>query len=193
MPLACWRDEYRTGNHLVDHQHQQLFEIVNSLHEAMLQGHGREILGKTLKSLAHYTLEHFQTEEQLMLTYVYPHYAEHKGRHEELKTKVLALIANFEASSSLAIEVSHFLTEWLIHHIKGEDQKMIRYLREKIGEHSPTEPACPPVSTETQALIAKLQQEHLSSDAIARITGISEACLQPYLSPQTTLQSTYQG
>ena len=183
MPLAYWRDEYRTGNSLVDDQHQKLFQIVNRLHDAMLQGHGRDVLKKTLNNLTHYTLEHFKTEEQLMLTHAYPHYDEHKSRHEELKTKVLSLIANFEVSSSLAIEVSHFLTEWLIHHIKGEDQKMIRYMRETIGVDLTDALSCEPISPELRELIGKLQKEQLGIDAIARITGISEACLQLYLRP----------
>ncbi len=183
MPLAYWRDEYRTGNSLVDDQHQKLFQIVNLLHDAMLQGHGRDVLGKTLRNLAYYTLEHFKAEEKLMRAHAYPLYEEHKGRHEELKTKVLKLIANFEESSFLAIEVSHFLTEWLIHHIKGEDQKMIRYLRETVGVHVAEDIDCEPITPETQELIAKLQNEHLGIDAIARITGISEVCLQRYLTP----------
>lgn len=190
MPLAYWRDEYRTGNSLVDDQHQQLFKIVNLLHDAMLQGHGRDVVKKTLNNLTHYTLEHFKTEEQLMLTHAYPHYEEHKGRHEELKAKVLTLIANFEESSSVAIEVSHFLTDWLIHHIKGEDQKMIRYMREKVGVHLAEYLACEPISPETRDLIGKLQKEHLAIDAIARITGVSEFCLQLYLNHEVSLRST---
>lgn len=191
MPLAYWRDEYRTGNSLVDDQHQKLFRIVNLLHDAMLQGHGKDVLEKTLRSLTHYTLEHFKTEEQLMLTHAYPHYEEHKSRHEELKTKVLTLIANFEESSFLAIEVSHFLTEWLIHHIKGEDQKMIRFMREKIGPHLAEDIACEPIPPETVELIAKLQREHLGIDAIARITGISEFCLHRHLTLASLSPTTH--
>jgi hemerythrin len=60
MPLAYWRDEYRTGNSLVNDQHQHLFKVINQLHDAMLAGHGRDVLKKTLRSLTTYTLQHFK-------------------------------------------------------------------------------------------------------------------------------------
>lgn len=181
MPLAFWRDEYCTGNSLVDDQHQHLFKIVNSLHEAMLAGHGRDVLRQTLRDLATYTLEHFKIEEQLMVTHAYPLYQEHKARHEELKVEVVALLKNFEETSYLAIEVSHFLTSWLVHHIKGEDQKMIRFMREKVDSQPMETLPYEPLPAATCILIEKLLAEKLSFEAIARITDVTPACLQNYI------------
>lgn len=89
----------------------------------------------------------------------------------------------------MAIEVSHFLAEWLIHHIKGEDQKMIRFMREKIGLQYVEGLTCEPLPIELHDLIEKLRREHLSPAAIARITGISELCLQSYLDCQRLMES----
>lgn len=133
MPIAYWRDEYRTGNAQVDEQHIMLFRIVNSLHDAMLRGEGRSVLRRTLDDLITYTLEHFAIEEKLMLEHHYPDYPEHKARHEELKAKVSVLLEKFDHENCfLTLEVSHFLTDWLIHHIKGSDQKMIKFFRHKL-------------------------------------------------------------
>jgi hemerythrin len=59
MPIAYWRDEYCTGNAEIDEQHQKLFKIINNLHDAMLQGHGKEVLKNTLDELIFYTIDHF--------------------------------------------------------------------------------------------------------------------------------------
>ena len=130
MPIAFWRDEYRTGYAKVDEQHIHLFEIVNRLHDSMLEGHGWDVLKETLDELVHYTLEHFIMEEMLMEVTHYPGYPEHKEKHELLKRQVLDLMEKLSQHQQfLTLEVSHFLTDWLIHHIKGDDQKMIQFMK----------------------------------------------------------------
>lgn len=130
MPIAYWREEYRTGNDRIDEQHQHLFNLVNTLHDAMLQGYGWDVLRGTLGELIQYTIEHFQMEEMLMELSKYPGLLEHRRKHNDLKQQVETLQHKLNSNQQfLTIEVSHFLTEWLIHHIKGEDQKMIRYFR----------------------------------------------------------------
>ena len=131
MKIAFWRSEYETGFSPVDQQHQHLFEIINRLHEAMLTGHGRGVLEETLDEMIHYTIEHFATEEKLMLQTNYPFYAEHKEIHDQLTQEVKEIgekVANHE--HLVTVELSHFLTQWLIHHIRGQDLKMIRFYRE---------------------------------------------------------------
>jgi len=151
MPIAFWRDEYKTGYAKVDEQHIHLFAIVNKLHDAMLEGHGWDVLKETLDELIHYTLEHFQMEEMLMQVNGYPSFLEHQAKHEELKQKVVLLVQKLEQHGQfLTIEVSHFLTEWLIHHIKGEDQKMIRYFHHLQTIQSPDRVEnSPPLPSET--------------------------------------------
>ncbi len=56
LVFAKWLDEYTTGNHKVDQQHQHLFEIVNKLHDAMKLGHGKEVLKETFDELIKYTV-----------------------------------------------------------------------------------------------------------------------------------------
>ena len=147
VTIAQWRPEYETGNTLVDEQHQALFSIINALNNAMLEGYGEKLLVETLQSLKDYTAVHFDTEEQYMLANQYPDYEEHRRKHNALKARVL----EFEQQQNqdlgrLAISVSHFLTDWLIDHIKTEDLKMIRYCRKAVGDRERTESAVSPVS-----------------------------------------------
>jgi hemerythrin len=130
-PIACWQQEYNTGNSQVDGQHQHLFEIVNALHDAVVMKKNIYITQELLECLANHTIEHFQTEEALMLAVDYPEYDRHKHTHDCLLSKVDRLLLKFREHNTEAIttEVTQFLTEWLAHHIKGEDQKMIQFFQ----------------------------------------------------------------
>jgi hemerythrin len=130
-PIACWQQEYNTGNSQVDRQHQQLFEIVNALHDAVVTKKNVYTIQELLEALANHTIEHFQTEESLMMAVDYPEYDRHKQTHDCLLSKVDRLLLKFRDRNTAAVttEVTQFLTEWLAHHIKGEDQKMIQFFQ----------------------------------------------------------------
>lgn len=130
-PIACWKQEYHTGNRQVDQQHQQIFEIVNALHDALATGKNLYILQELLGYLANHTIEHFQTEEALMMAVNYPDYDRHKQIHDHLLAKVDNLLLKFcdRNTAVLTTEITQFLAEWLAHHIKGEDQKMIQFFQ----------------------------------------------------------------
>jgi hemerythrin len=129
MPIAYWQNTYYTGNAQVDEQHQQLFTMVNSLHDAVVAGENFQIIKEILDRLANHTVAHFQTEEELMKAVNYPEYDRHKQTHDRLTAKVFNLIENYSNyNGAVTTEITQFLTEWLGHHIKGEDQKMIQFL-----------------------------------------------------------------
>lgn len=140
MKIAFWRPEYETGFNTVDHQHQHLFDVINRLHQAMSEGHGKEVIQETLAEMIDYTVDHFATEEKLMVEYNYPLYQDHKKIHDRLTRQVKEIADKFaNGDRFVTIELSHFLTQWLIHHIKGQDQKMIRFLQEqKVSEAETT-------------------------------------------------------
>jgi hemerythrin len=130
--IAQWRPEYETGYTLIDDQHRSLFHAINALNSAILMGRGEELLERTLKILESYTTIHFKTEEHFMAELQYPDYADHVTKHQQLRQRVESFLAQ-EAQVPdrwLALRVSRFLTDWLINHIKAEDQRMIDFLRQ---------------------------------------------------------------
>ncbi|MEA5578902.1 bacteriohemerythrin, partial [Anabaena sp. UHCC 0451] len=137
IEIAQWRPEYETGYILIDNQHQSLFHAINALNSAMLAGRGAELLERTLDILKIYTTIHFETEEEVMVKNGYPGYPEHKAKHELLReqVKVFNEKIKIQDSSQVTISVSHFLTDWLIQHIKDEDQKMSAFLRKNAKKH----------------------------------------------------------
>lgn len=132
MPVIEWAPRFATGHARVDQQHQQLFKLVNDLHDAMRAGKGRDQIGKTLDALASYTTQHFATEEQAMTASQYPGIAAHKAAHAKLLADATAFIAGFKTGKAVTtVDISGFLADWLKHHIDGEDMKLVAYLRDR--------------------------------------------------------------
>lgn len=129
MAFIKWNLKYEVGVTIIDAQHKTLFEHVNSLFDAMQAGHGKDEIGKTLAFLAHYTVDHFKTEEDLMQRTFYPGYQAHKAIHDDLTHQVADLQAKLDhGSQMLSLPVMHFLRDWLTHHISEEDKKLAAHL-----------------------------------------------------------------
>jgi hemerythrin len=132
QPFATWRSAYLTGHPQIDREHQELFTLVNTLHRALQLGADRTDLQAILADLADHTSEHFQQEELLMQSNHYPRYDRHKQAHDGLKNKIVHLLQQFDLSAALpTVAVTQFLTDWLVHHIQGEDRKMTKFFQEQ--------------------------------------------------------------
>ena len=140
MVAIQWDEkQFATGHAVVDKQHRDLFKLVNDLHEAIVAQRSKDVLMPTLERLAKYTVEHFHTEQDLMASLGYPEFAAHKQRHDELTAKVVELMEGYRSGKvTLPVTLSRFLSEWLNHHIKGEDKRMIEWIRQ--NKLSPTTP-----------------------------------------------------
>lgn len=123
-----------TGNSLIDTEHKQLFDAINSLLDACSKGQGRAEIEKTTKFLYDYTSKHFADEEKLQIQSRYPEYQAHKQLHEGFKKSVLELnkkLTEQGATVALVGEVNSLIAGWLINHIKREDKKLAEYLKTK--------------------------------------------------------------
>ena len=78
MALLTWSSKYSVGVQRMDEQHTVLFGMLNDLHESMMKGQAKQIVGPLLKKLAAYTQEHFTAEEGLMRTSGYAGLAQHR-------------------------------------------------------------------------------------------------------------------
>lgn len=132
MAFIEWNDSTKVGISFIDTDHKKLFDLVNSLHSAMREGKGREVMGPTLKELVAYTDYHFKNEERAMTTHAYPLYNEHKAIHDDLRKKAVDLLTGFEGGKSImTVEVAEFLKSWLQHHISQKDRELAAFLKTK--------------------------------------------------------------
>jgi len=123
MALLTWNVNYSVGNQEIDNQHQRLIVLINSLHEGMKIGKGKDILLAVLDELANYTIFHFANEEKLFELHQYPNKLKHKKEHSEMVAKVMSFKESyFNGNTLLSLEVMNFLRDWLINHIAKSDK-----------------------------------------------------------------------
>lgn len=130
MAFINWEDKYSVGVPSVDTQHKKLIQFTNDLHDAMSQGKGKEVIGRTLDSLVEYTKTHFQDEEKLMEKYKYPLLSAHHLEHMGFVKKVLEFQNQFAAgTATLTVPLMTFLKDWLINHILKTDKQYAPYIK----------------------------------------------------------------
>lgn len=124
MALFAWNIKYSVNIKIIDDQHQKLVELLNTLHEKMKEGKGKESLKSILDELINYTLVHFKTEEDYFDKYRYPDSKAHKEEHAILVRQVRAIKKELdEGRTVLTVDVLEFLKEWLTSHIMESDKK----------------------------------------------------------------------
>jgi hemerythrin len=131
-----WDKSVEVGNETIDNQHKQLFEAINNLLSLCRQGKGKEELAKSLDFLTNYTIKHFFDEEQIQQKSGYPDFENHKKYHEAFKITVRELSHRLimkGVSDELINEVREKIGNWLVTHIKGQDVKLVAYLKTKNG------------------------------------------------------------
>lgn len=135
MPLAVWNDSYKTNNSKVDSQHRELFKMMEDLHDAIVEGKGKDVLTPTLEKLIRYTEEHFSEEESLMRDVDYPARERHRLKHYTLTKEVNGIAEKYERGEYvLTITLANFLTNWWRHHIQAEDKALIKYVQGHCAE-----------------------------------------------------------
>jgi len=122
MALLTWNDKYSVGVPTIDAQHKVLFDIINSLHDAMMKGQAQALTGPLLHRLADYTNTHFTSEEGKMSAAKYPGLAEHKVKHRNLVKQVEEFVLRYDKGEiALNLQLLNFLRDWLTNHIQKED------------------------------------------------------------------------
>ncbi|MDH4285331.1 MAG: bacteriohemerythrin [Gallionellaceae bacterium] len=124
-----WNDQLATGLASVDSQHQRLVAIINELGVLHTKKATAEEIAPALKALRDYTVYHFEHEEELMK--VWPVNEAHKAIHIKSHQGFVKCIDRTAemAADNPADVVDHllsFLVKWLVHHINGEDMRMVK-------------------------------------------------------------------
>ncbi|WP_243374350.1 bacteriohemerythrin [Geotalea sp. SG265] len=124
MSLISWNQGLSVSVKQFDDQHKKLIDLINTLHDAMKTGKGKDVLGDILQSLVSYTKSHFAAEELLMQRHGYEGYEKHKKEHNLLVMQVADIQKKLnEGAPVLTQTVMLFLKDWLSTHIQGEDRK----------------------------------------------------------------------
>jgi hemerythrin len=129
MALISWDQSYSVKVKRCDEDHQKLFALMNTLHDAMRVGKGRTVIRQIVSELSDYTQTHFQAEEALMEQANYPALAGHRVEHQRFIARVAGFQKDLDSGTSgNSVAVLEFLKDWLVKHIKKLDQSYSAHL-----------------------------------------------------------------
>lgn len=126
-------DSLKTGNELIDSQHQELIARVNKLTDALATTKEKTVAVQTLDFLMDYTEFHFAAEEKLQEEKGYPELAAHKEIHKSFVQAVDDLRSMLEEeegpSDAFVAAVNKNVVDWLKNHIQGCDKKVAEFVK----------------------------------------------------------------
>jgi len=130
-----WTDDLSVNNVDIDNEHKQLFALLDSFYQGLMDDSPKLRLQELIIGLIDYTKNHFTREEAYMRRLAFPEYEMHKKQHDLFIAKAESFHAKLKAGKMiLSLEVTNFLKDWLVNHIKGSDQKYARFAREGKGQ-----------------------------------------------------------
>lgn len=124
--------ELETGNAIIDKEHRELLEAVNTLMDACGKGQGRSALEPAVKFLLNYVDQHFAHEEQLQKQSNYPGLAAHRAFHENYKKTLREVAAAIPPAGPTIADLNNINMQVgvLVSHIKTEDKKLGAHLKQ---------------------------------------------------------------
>ena len=122
----AWKPHYSVGNASLDAQHRQILALVNEIYAAREKDDNAAAVESLLKRLLQYAQSHFGYEERLMAECGYPGLAEQKASHDKMRRRTAGLLEH--AGLVMPEDLLHFLKDWWINHIQGEDKLYAPYL-----------------------------------------------------------------
>ncbi len=123
MALLEWKNEYSVGVDAVDHEHRELIDLINELHDAWLRGSDTTLegfFGDLFKGIS----AHFALEEQFMREHRYDQLTAHKSDHERLLDEVRDIMDDATQTPATSAALAARLEAWFTHHFKTHDARL---------------------------------------------------------------------
>lgn len=125
-----WDKSFCVGCQIIDSQHEQLVNHVDSLEKLIGKSFGSIQLAETLKFMVDYARTHFHDEEELMSRIGYPELDRQKMLHDELIEFVTNFLLDLKVGNPCELsELVNFLTGWITEHVLAEDMKIGEFIR----------------------------------------------------------------
>jgi hemerythrin len=121
---------FSVGIQEIDEEHQQLFRCLDTINAALHSAYSFSAAYQALETLSEYTRTHFRVEECLMRIMKYPFFKEHQAQHHAFIAE-LDVLRDKMLRYDAAPDMSQFLTDWLLNHIKISDTDYARFFVEQ--------------------------------------------------------------
>ncbi|MDD2773204.1 MAG: bacteriohemerythrin [Elusimicrobiales bacterium] len=135
MPIK-WSELLLTGVPEIDKQHLNLFTVVNSFVQSIMDENDKQEVDKLYTFLSEYVVLHFTTEEQMLERECYPaaELAVHKAQHAYFTRAFCALKRRYDLlghSPELVRDTHRDVSNWLLTHVAKADIIWSAHLKEK--------------------------------------------------------------
>lgn len=133
MPFVKWDEQLSVAIASIDREHQHLFQLINDYYDSgRNKAAGPERMQKLLTGLQEYTVVHFRTEETAMKRHGFPGLAGHQREHQHFVDWINQVAKRYASGELvLPLEVSGYISDWILQHIRTTDQLYSRFLVEK--------------------------------------------------------------
>lgn len=125
--LVGWNKDYSLGMPELDAQHKMLFDLINQLWRGIVANTDRHAQLKVIEQLEHYTLTHFSAEEEFLRAVEFPDAETHRQSHLAFTQRIAHEKLAILAGAQVSLDLLHFLNDWLVRHIQGEDLAYAEY------------------------------------------------------------------
>lgn len=127
MNKFIWTKEYELGVEVIDDQHKHFFEIVNRIYDTLGNKETNSAdIQKIINELTDYALFHLGTEEKYFNQFAYADQINHMKYHNAFRIKSGEYSERIkdpkEDTAKLALEITDFAKNWLMHHILVADK-----------------------------------------------------------------------
>ena len=128
MSLLQWDDSYVTGIAAADHEHEQLVELINRVHDGWA-AYSSPDPSRLFDDLFNILLSHFDSEDRAMNACGYVERPAHAHDHDRALEELRAIAAHAEeAGYDLTGALASCLQFWLVRHIRLHDVPLYQAL-----------------------------------------------------------------
>ncbi len=131
-------DNLRTGNELIDKEHEKVIDAVNDLLVSISEwkeDHKDSTLrlNAALNFLSEYVVRHFNHEEALAEAYQHPERFQHAAWHKRYRNEIMVLFAEFakHGPCEILVDEAKNKVEYIINHILTADRRLAEYIQEQ--------------------------------------------------------------
>jgi hemerythrin len=128
------RQSFHTGIPLVDRQHDAYLDLAESVvRQSETAQPDRQSLRAALDAALAYAVEHFDTEEYLMVARYYPLYDQHRAKHDVFREQASVFALQFDTdveSADYPIRLARWLVEWVGAQVQDDDRRLAAFLKQ---------------------------------------------------------------
>lgn len=128
--MIKWKESYELGVTHIDEQHEKLFEIADRAYKLLTNEFVVDKYDKIIEILAElkeYTIFHFKSEEEYMLSIGYKKFFSHKVEHENFINEINNIdLDKIDINQDQSVkEILEFVVDWIDCHILNQDKLIV--------------------------------------------------------------------